>query len=217
MPTVTRISPQKDKTRFNIFIDEQFAYGISVVNLVKYGFKIGSPVSPEVTKRILKEEVLAKYLDLSNRFLSVRPRSQKELEDYLSRKISLKEKVKFSEARQSPVVASVVKTLKKYGYINDKDFAHWYFNSRLKSNPKSIMLIKLELKRKGIGSDILESLKAQKNQDEKSAIKLIEKKQQRWQKLKPLEYKKKFYTYLYSRGFSYETINSAFAFFKQKH
>lgn len=216
MPQITKITPQKNQQRFNVYIDGQFAFGVSKFTLLQKGLKEQKQVSQKVIDEVIKKEKTSKFMDLANNFLSVRPRSEKELKDYLTRKISQIEQVKFHEAAGSPIIERVVKTLKRYGYIDDKSFAKWFVKSRLNSNKKSVRLIKLELKRKGVPSQLIESLKFPASQDKKSAVSLVQKKVERWQKLKPLEYKKKFYAYLLSRGFEYDTINDAFAFYKEK-
>lgn len=216
VPIITRISPQKKSGRYNIFIDGKFAFGINEFTLVANNLKENKSLSQAEVDKLQTKEKQSLYLDRASRFLSVRPRSEKEVVDYLISKIAKDEEVKFSEAAQSPLVGKVLKTLKKYSYINDTDFAVWFLKSRLRTNPKSIKLIKYELKLKGINPEVLEALKPKEDQDYKSALKLVEKKIVTWQKLPIPEYKKKFYAYLLSRGFDFDTTKEAFAFFQEK-
>ena len=216
VPIITKISPQKKSGRFNLFIDGKFAFGITEFTLLENNLKENKNLSQAEVDKLLTKEKQSLYMDRASHFLSIRPRSEKEVVDYLIKKIAQDEGVKFSEASQSPLVGRVLKTLKKYDYINDSDFANWFLKSRLSSNPKSIKLIKLELKQKGITAEVLDTLNFKSNQDNKSAIKVVEKKVARWQKLPHMEYKKKFYAYLLSRGFDYDTVKEAFAFFAEK-
>jgi regulatory protein len=216
VPIISKISPQKKSGRFNLFIDGKFAFGITEFTLLENNLKENKRLSLSEIDKLLTKEKQSLYMDRASRFLSVRPRSEKEIMDYLIKKIAQNEEVKFSEASQSPLVGKILKKLKKYDYINDSDFAKWFLKSRLANNPKSIKLIKLELKQKGISASVLESLNFKSNQDDKSAIKVVEKKVARWQKLPAMEYKKKFYAYLLSRGFDYDTVKDAFAFFAEK-
>lgn len=216
MPQITRITPQKNQGRYNIYIDNQFAFGINETIFLEKGLRVGQEISKKELDEIITKDKISKFLDLANAFLSVRPRSEGELKEYLAKKISKTEQVKYYEASHSPIIGKVLAVLKKYGYIDDKSFAKWFTLSRLKSRPKSIRLIKFELKRKGVAPQILESLNFSPTQDKNSAIKSVQKKIDRWRKLPPLEYKKKFFSYLITRGFNYETINEAFAFFEEK-
>ena len=216
MPQITKITPQKNQDRYNVYIDNQFAFGVDKIIFVEKGLKEGKEISRKDIDEIIKKDKIAKFLDLANAFLSMRPRSEGELKEYLAKKISKTEQVKFYEAAKSPIIAKVLAVLKKYGYIDDKSFTKWYVSSRLKTNQKSVRMIKYELKKKGISGEILEKLDFSVSQDRKSAINAVQKKIERWQKLTPLEFKKKFFSYLLLRGFDYETINETFAFFRQK-
>ena len=63
MPDITKISPQKRKDRYNIFLDEKFAFGVSLTTLVSQSLKIGSKLESEQIKKILKKLKSLKYLN----------------------------------------------------------------------------------------------------------------------------------------------------------
>lgn len=216
MPKVTDIAQQKKKERFNIFLDGQFAFGVSGFNLLKHNLKVGKVLKEEEIKKIISEDKSANLMEKSVKFLGFRPRTEKELKDYITKKIATFENVKFSQAAQSQQIEAIIKKLKHYKYINDREFASWYAKSRFRSSPRSKRLIAYELKQKGIAPNVLESIQNQSIDETKLAIKSIEKKVERLQKLQPAEYKKKFYQFLIARGFDWETIKEAFAFFNNK-
>ncbi|MBI2599255.1 RecX family transcriptional regulator [Candidatus Curtissbacteria bacterium] len=217
MPTVTAIEPQKRKEkRFNIFLDGKFAFGASDLVLLEEGLKVGKIIKAEEVAKIIQKEQGTKLLDLATNFLSFRSRSEKEVRDYLIKKISSRENIKFTLASQSPLVSIVIAKLKKYQYLDDLQFARWFLASRLRSRPKGLSLIKLELKKKGISQDIIDSVFDRPYKESDLAKKAIEKRIARWHSLPDLEFKKKFYQYLAARGFSYDTIKETFAFFTKK-
>ncbi len=217
MPKVTDITPQKKKSdRFNIFLDDKFAFGINAEILLANGLKVGQILQEEKIAKIIKSEQGTKLLDLATNFLSYRPRSEKEVKEYLAKKISSKENIKFQEARESPQIDQIIQKLKKYKYLNDREFAEWFVASRTSSRPKGIALIKLELKSKGIAQDLINEILFSNVKEIDLAKKAIEKRLKRWQNLTTLEYKKKFYQYLANRGFGFEIIKEAFAFFSKK-
>ena len=87
MPQITSIEPQKKRSgRFNIFLDGEFAFGIDENVLVKNAIKKGQELSNVQIAKIIKDNELAKLFDKSLRFLSYRPRSEKETVDYLAKK-----------------------------------------------------------------------------------------------------------------------------------
>lgn len=215
MVQITKISQQKKEERYNIFVDGRYAFSVSKFNLVKYKLKLGQEVSRDTIDEITALEKLSYYLDCVLRILSVRPRSQKEISQHLQKKIAQKESIKISEASTSPVIGKVMQWLKKYDYLDDLAFTKWYLESRSKRT-KSVRLIKQELKMKGISGDILENIKISSTDELKKAINAVEKKVARWQNLDKTDFKKKFFQYLISRGFDYEMIKDAFAFFAKK-
>lgn len=217
MPQVTSVEPQKKKKeRFNVFIDGKFAFGINAENMLKYGVKPGENLPPQTITLILQKEELSKLFDASLNFLTFRPRSQKETEVYLARKISKKESIKYAEARESELIPQVISRLKNYKYINDLEFTKWWIKSRTRSRPKGKIVIKSELIRKGIDKGIIDELLEKVGSQKDLAQQAILKKLPRWQKLTENDFKKKIYSYLLARGFDFDTIREVVAYFKKK-
>ena len=218
MPRITSIEPQKKrKNRFNIFLDEQFAFAADESILAKYRLRVGQELLPLQIEKLIKENELGKLMDQSLRFLSYRPRSEKEVVDYLIGKISQKENIKYSQAKESPLIKQVVLKLKKYKYLDDFEFANWLVRSRIRSKPQGLSLIKFDLKKKGIDNEIINSIIAKYPDQTTLAKRAIKKKLANWQKLPKGDFKKKIYQYLASRGFNFETIGEVFANLEKKH
>ncbi|HSX18856.1 MAG TPA: RecX family transcriptional regulator [Candidatus Saccharimonadales bacterium] len=217
MPTITSIEPQKKrKHRFNVFLDGKFAFGINEQVLVENSLRKGMVLEAENLEKVLKKEELTKLQDTAIRFLNYRPRSEKEVRDNLTKKIAQKESIKFQEAQQSPLIEEIIRKLKKYKFINDLEFAKWFVESRIRSHQKSIRVISMELKLKGIEKEVIEKITSSVGNETELAKKAIEKKVKRWQKLSDLDFKKKLYQFLLSRGFDYDTTKETFAYFAKK-
>lgn len=217
MPQITAISPQKKKERFNIFINDKFAFGANLETILNYNLKIGTVLSQAKILEITAGERLSKLMDLATNYLSYRPRSVKEVQNYLAAKIAKIEGIKFSQAKESSQITSIIAKLKRYNFLDDREFAAWFVKSRIKSQPKSMTYIKMELRAKGISSDIIEKVLAGPYSEVKLAKRAIVKKLKIWQKLSPNDFKKKLYSYLAPRGFSYETIKVVFANLAKNH
>lgn len=217
MPQITAITSQKKRpNRVSIFLDGDFAFGLKVDSVYENSLKVGKILTSEEIEKILKVEEFAKLQDIVFRFLNYRPRSEKEIRDHLTLKVAQKENVKFSQAKESPLIDSIISKLKKYKFINDLEFAKWFLNSRMRSHQKGLRLISMELKVKGIDQEIIKSITKNAGSEKDLATKAVEKKIKRWQKLSTLDFKKKFYQFLLARGFSYETIKETFAYFAKK-
>ena len=148
--------------------------------------------------------IFERYYNLSLRFLSYRPRSEKEIIDYLKKK-------KIDEVTQGKIIDK----LKNYNFINDIEFAKFWIEQRTKFKHKPIRVIEYELKQKGINKDlideVLSSFESSKEVDLESAKKLAEKKLDFYRSLNPKKRQEKVMSYLLRRGFNYEVVKKALA------
>src|SRR3990167_10049603 len=83
------------------------------------------------------------------RFVSFRPRSEKEIRDFLTKKI-IKWKVS-----DDLLLNKVIDRMEDLGYIDDKKFADWWVEQRTRFRPKGNRVIEYELYQKGIAKDII--------------------------------------------------------------
>lgn len=217
MPQITAIEPQKKKSgRFNIFLDGKFAFGISESVLVEKNLKVGKALTSAQVAQIINREELSKLTDLTIRFLNYRQRSEKEIRDYLAKKIAFRQNLKFAQAKNSHQIDLITNKLKKLKFLNDLEFTKWYITSRARSRPRGNRLIVQELKSKGIDQDIIQALLTASTDEKKLAITALSKKIDKWHNLSPFDLKKKAYQYLASRGFDFETIKETVAFLAKK-
>lgn len=143
--------------------------------------------------------IIDRYYNLSLRFLSYRPRSEKEIRDYL-------EKKKIDEK----IIAQIMAKLIEYKFIDDTDFTKFWIEQRTKFKHKPIRVIEYELKQKGINKEIIDNVLAnhdeKKNTDLESAKKLADKKLDFYRNLEPKKRREKVTNYLLRKGFNYETV-----------
>lgn len=101
----------------------------------------------------------------------------------------------------------VINRLKELNYINDKEFAKDYIQTRLIINPKGENLLKLELRLKGIDRQIIDNAITNAKIDEtKVALDVIERKKNSIKRVEGQKRKEKILRLLSSRGFKLETI-----------
>ncbi len=143
-----------------------------------------------------------KLVNTSIRFVSFRPRSEKELRDFLIKKL-MKWKVS-----GDVLINKVIARMGELGYVDDQKFATWWVEQRNTFRPKGMALLARELYQKGIARDLIEEVLGQsKGSDEEAARIVVNKKLKILKHLSRLEKKKKLYGFLGRRGFSSETIN----------
>ncbi len=138
-------------------------------------------------------------LNRALRFLSFRPRSEKEIRDY------------FKKKQVDPLVSQkIIDKLRESKFLNDMEFARWWVEQRTLIKPRAWRIIKIELKQKGISSEIIEELNINSESEEINdltmAIKLAQRRLPRYKSLSRQEIYQKMGRFLISKGFDYDTI-----------
>ena len=133
-------------------------------------------------------------------FLKFRPRTEKEVYDYLLKKIK-------STHYSTNDVEKVIEKLKEMDLLNDKKFIEEYVSFYSKNNPKSKKVLTLELLRKGVDKDLIDEyfLKNQLDEEELAFL-LLKKRFPRWALIDKKKRLKKAFDFLGRRGFSFETV-----------
>jgi len=130
--------------------------------------------------------------------LRQRPRSEFEIRSRLKLKGYAQE-----------MIEGIVEDLRRTGNLDDRKFASLWVESRMHSNPVGDVVLRHELKEKGISDSTIEATlndKA-KNYDEYEVAFNMAK--ERFEQLKKLDRKKalkRLYDFLLRRGFKYETV-----------
>lgn len=156
-------------------------------------------------------DLFEEFYNKALKFLSYRPRSEKEVREKLKSRISSK---KVEEVENvDGVIDRVIQKLKEKKFINDEEFAKGFLESRLRFKPRSIRLIKLELKKKGISDDIIQTIihdsKFMIHSDLEQAKRLVEKRLPRYKGLGRQKIYEKMGRYLASKGFDWDTIKKS--------
>ncbi len=149
-----------------------------------------------------------KFYNYALRFLSYRPRSEKEVRDRLKIKYQ-----KLNIKDFSLIIDKIIQKLKEYNFINDLEFAKKWIGERMRLKPRSLRLIKIELRRKGISKEIVESIlhdsQLMIQNDLEQARKLAEKRIGRLGSLTKDKIYEKLGRYLASKGFNWDTIKKS--------
>ena len=153
-----------------------------------------------------------KYLNLALRYLSYRPRSEKELKDYLKKSRGARS----GSARKNidpEIIEAVIEKLKEQKFLDDKEFVQWWIEQRTKFKTKGLRLIKLELLKKGVSKDIVDDVikgsEGLVDNDLDRAKKILEKRIGRYRGLAQRDLYQKLGAFLGRRGFDWDTIKQA--------
>lgn len=147
-----------------------------------------------------EDKQLKRAKNSAYRYLTIRPRSNKELADKLHDK-------KFSD----PVIAAVLEHVTRLGYLDDGKFAAQWAASRIRSRGFGKRRLEQELRIKGISRDIIkETLTTLFEESAESDIarKEAEKKLRTLTRFEPQVRRRRLAGFLERKGFSSEIIRT---------
>ncbi|MBY0121858.1 recombination regulator RecX [Bacillus sp. S/N-304-OC-R1] len=203
MPTITKITVQeKLKDRYNIFLDEKYAFSIDEDVLIKHGLKKGVELDEFAILEIGYQDDIRKAYNTAIQYLSRRMRSEKEVRQYLSGK----------EVNEI-VIQEVIHKLNEYKFLNDQEFAIAFVRTLMNTTDKGSGIIRGELREKGISEDIID--KAMKEfpfeREFEAALKICAKFVEKNTRDSSRITKQKLEQTLFRKGYSNEIIRAAIA------
>lgn len=134
----------------------------------------------------------------ATRYLSVRARSEKEIEKYLLQKDF-----------NPQIIPQVIDRLKDLKFLDDTQFAESFMHGRQVYKGKSKYFITYELKQKGVTDEIIHEVSQNSPDDLLTAKSFIERKKRIYSRLDKQEFREKMMRLLSSRGFSFDIIKQA--------
>ena len=146
------------------------------------------------------DKLAAKAKNNAYALLRMRPRSEAELRERLGMK-----------GYEEPIIDAVVEDLRRLGYVDDPKFAKFWVESRMHTNPVGDVMLRRELKAKGVPDPVIEEALAAKAgaYDEREIAKsMAVGRFERFKKMDRRKALKRVYDFLLRRGFAYETVRS---------
>ncbi|SHE44896.1 regulatory protein [Atopostipes suicloacalis DSM 15692] len=196
---ISKIEPQKRKGRYNVYINDDFAFGIDEEVLIKFELNKGLHVTKELQEKIENEDSYYKAYQKTLNYLSYSLRSEKQIRDYLAKH----ELYHFSDR--------MIEQLKSMRLIDDLNFAQSYVRSQANINQKGPRNIEQDLKQKGIKEEfILTALDEYPYEQQlENAISLASKKWGQTSKNSEIESVQKVKAYLLNKGYTFDLVNEA--------
>lgn len=146
----------------------------------------------------MDESELKKARFYALKVINFRPRSSKELTNKLQDK-----------GFPQKIISEVLAEFKKNGLVDDKKFSKLWINSRMASKPKGEILLREELRQKGVEDNVIKEAIEDTNKDKGEYEVVKELADARMAALRDLDKKtakRRLFGYLKRRGFSFETI-----------
>lgn len=183
----------KNPNRVNVFVDGKFSFSLDIAQVVDLGVKVGIKLSAEKLAELRKASEFGKLYQRALEWALVRPRSEKEVRDYLYKKV-------FEKKLDKNYIDLIVSRLKEKKYLDDTVFAKYYVENRFVKKGISRRRLSLELMKKGVAKEIIAEVLDGRN-DEEEILKMIAKKRARYDD-------EKLISYLCRQGFSFELVQN---------
>lgn len=195
---ITSIKQQvKNPERASLFVNGKYSFSLSLNELVAEKLKINQEIDEVGLKRLKKLSEDGKLKNRALEWVMNRPRSIRELKDYLYRKKA--------EPQQ---IVSITEEFEVKGYISDFNFATWLIDMRRRGG-KSNRFIQGELTKKGVSREVISETLRSDSGDERSRLRELIAKKRKLSRYKNDE--QKFKMFLLRQGFSYDDIKSVFS------
>lgn len=204
---ITAISVQaRDKNRVNVSVDGRYRFSLDILQVADLGIRIGKEYDEEELRTLEEESQFGKVYTRALEYSLIRPRSQREVQQYLYKK-TRPVRTKTGELRpgiSEAVTTRVYDRLQQKGYINDEKFARFWVENRNVRKGSSLRKLRAELGVKGVSSQIIDEVLSESDRTDDDEIeKIILKKKARY------DDPQKFMAYLARQGFSYDAIKDA--------
>jgi regulatory protein len=146
MPQITRlVAGKKNPGRINLYLDGEFAFALSIDEVVKNGLKKGLELTVDQVEALKKnDDLLWAYTKILN-YLSFRPRTEFEV----------RARLKKYDITETASVDWIINKLKENNYLSDLEFARWFVDSRMSNRPRSKQHLSAELRAKGVSADVI--------------------------------------------------------------
>ncbi|MDO4773625.1 MAG: RecX family transcriptional regulator [Candidatus Saccharibacteria bacterium] len=209
---ITALSAQlRNPDRVNVSIDGAYRLSLDISQVTDLRVKVGQELNADDLVLLEQESQFGKLYARALEYCMLRPRAIKEMRDYLWRKTRpvRRRSPKTGELIERPGVNSaiaerVLQRLIDKKYLNDEQFARFWFEHRFVKKGTSLRRLKLELAQKGIDRDIVEQLASEHiRSDTEELQKIIAKKRHKYPD------RQKLLAYLARQGFSYDDIVAA--------
>jgi regulatory protein len=200
MRKITELRKHKSRERrVNVFVDGKPALDLLAEVALKEGLKVGQELSENRLEALANVDNYQRCLNAAIHYLGYRPRSEYEVRQRLLKRGFA------SEATEKTIAG-----LKEQGLVDDAAFARFWKENRESFSPRSRRLTGLELRRKGLSSDVIESVLGEIDESDSAYRAALVKAGRLSLSDYPMFYQR-LGEYLRRRGFGYEVIRETIA------
>lgn len=203
LQVITKITTQKKRQdRYNIFLDNVYAFAVDEQVFISYDLRKGLSLSNETIEEIISAEGYQKSYGMAIRYLGFRMRSIKEMETYLEGK----------EIGRLEIEKIIVALLDK-NLLNDEQFANAFVKDRKNQTIKGPIVISRELREKGISEKLTSQALAHYSYEEQyeKVLKWAKKQEERRSNDSHRKQKDQIKLKIMQKGFNGDIVNDVLA------
>lgn len=195
--TVTALKNSPERPGWvDVHLDGNASFSIRMLEAAH--LKIGQTLNNQDIERFMAIDAQRQSYGCALRYLGTRSRSTKEIENHLKKK-----------HYPGTAIAMTIARLREQKYLDDESFARSWVRNRARFKPRSRVILRQELKQKGISTDIINNVIETVDEVEMACIS-IKKRLRSWENLNRQELRLKALRYLNNAGYSYEVARQAF-------
>ncbi len=199
---ITAVTPQKkDPNRVSVFVDNEFAFGVSLDVAVRLGLAKGTVVDEGRIEKALQADGVSRAFNAALHLLGFRTRTVEEIRRRLIRK-----------GFEEEAVEEVLQRLHELSYVDDRAYAVEYATARVRTRGEGLYRIRADLRRRGVGEGIIDEVLHGLEDDVDWAQVAREIADKRWSQLAATKderrRRKKLFDYLVRKGFDFSTARA---------
>ena len=195
---ITAIKAQvKNPNRVSIFVDGKYSFSLSLDELLQAKLKNSLEITSQELKKLQQLSSDGKMRMRTFEWLMIRPRSERELIDYLRKKQASDE-----------LIQKIVVDAKSRNYQNDTAFSKWWVEQRRTGKQRSARFISQELASKGVSREIISEVLAEDETTDIDVLRILVQKKRRSVRYAD---EQKLIEYLARQGYSFSLIKEVLA------
>jgi len=184
----------KNRNRVNVHLDGIYCFALE--RTLAVDLKVGKEITNDEIEALKKLDAEERLYHRAQRLIERRPRAARELQYRFER-----------DKIAQDVQQAVLRRLNDRGLINDHAFVEAWIENRQVFRPRSARALRMELRQKGVSSEIIEEHLADFD-EEQAAYAAALKGARRYRFLDWESFRKRLSAYLLRRGFGHSIISS---------
>jgi regulatory protein len=177
-----------------VYIDGEFAVGLSLWQVADFKLRIGQTVDSELRSQLLQAGEFGKLYDRTLTWLALRLRSEWEICEYLKRKTS-----------DQRLQNAVIQQLDSQNYVDDVRFSQSWVHHRRQTKAMSRRRLQQELRSKRVADDIIRKVLSEDEVTDIETIQTLAHKKYRQTRYKDPQ---KLLAFLVRQGYDYSAAKN---------